>query len=231
MKCREFESVMADVAREREPDAVRREALDHAASCARCAARLAEEREVAHALRTFAESNSDRGAPARVEAALLAAFVQPRPVVMRKPAGRVLRWAVPAAAAAAVALAVWAGLRIETAPAVRTPAAPPRAAETKPVAVPVAAAPVKPARKVVARKPVRRKAVKQEVATRFYRLHDLGEDADPPSGPVVRIQLPRRALASFGFPIDPERMWETVQADVALDDTGTAREIRFVRER
>ena len=49
------------------------------------------------------------------------------------------------------------------------------------------------------------------------------------SGRVVRVQLPRSALARFGLPVNAERAGEPVKADVLLGEDGTARAIRFVR--
>lgn len=49
------------------------------------------------------------------------------------------------------------------------------------------------------------------------------------SGQLVRVELPRSALASLGLPLNPARGGETIKADVLLGDDGLARAIRFVR--
>lgn len=46
---------------------------------------------------------------------------------------------------------------------------------------------------------------------------------------LVRVELPRSALTSFGIPVNAERAGERVKADVLLGEDGTARAIRFVR--
>jgi hypothetical protein len=46
---------------------------------------------------------------------------------------------------------------------------------------------------------------------------------------VVRVELPRSALQSFGLPVNAERAGERVKADVLLGHDGVARAIRFVR--
>jgi hypothetical protein len=46
---------------------------------------------------------------------------------------------------------------------------------------------------------------------------------------LVRVELPRSALTSFGIPLDAERTGGRVKADVLLGEDGTARAIRFVR--
>jgi hypothetical protein len=49
------------------------------------------------------------------------------------------------------------------------------------------------------------------------------------SGRVVRVELPRTAMARFGLPVNAERASEPVQADVLLGDDGLAQAIRFIR--
>jgi hypothetical protein len=57
-----------------------------------------------------------------------------------------------------------------------------------------------------------------------------GSDLTPiDSGSVVRIELPRSALESFGFPMNMERAGERIKADVVVGNDGLARAIRFVR--
>jgi hypothetical protein len=69
----------------------------------------------------------------------------------------------------------------------------------------------------------------REVATQYFPLR-YGESAEEAThGPVLRVQVPRVTMASFGLPINQERAGEPIEADVALDETGFARAIRFVR--
>ncbi|HLL72449.1 MAG TPA: hypothetical protein VK363_13490 [Pyrinomonadaceae bacterium] len=49
------------------------------------------------------------------------------------------------------------------------------------------------------------------------------------SGQLVRVQVPRAALASLGLPLNAERGNEPVKADVLVGYDGLARAIRFVR--
>ena len=69
----------------------------------------------------------------------------------------------------------------------------------------------------------------QEVATDFMPLtHEF--DSEPmESGQLIRVQMPRTALASFGLPVNLERANVPVKADVLLAEDGSARAIRFVR--
>jgi hypothetical protein len=109
MNCREFEDVVNDIARPRLMDGSSRAlGLEHARACARCAARLADERALSAGLKSLAASDEETVAPKSLESALLNAFrsqtsetVQPNvgPVRLR-PRGRPqMAWAALAAAA------------------------------------------------------------------------------------------------------------------------------------
>jgi hypothetical protein len=66
----------------------------------------------------------------------------------------------------------------------------------------------------------------QEIATEFI---PLGQYAQAEEGHLVRVELPRSALASFGLPVNAESAGGRVKADVLLGEDGTARAIRFIR--
>jgi negative regulator of sigma E activity len=68
----------------------------------------------------------------------------------------------------------------------------------------------------------------QEVATEFIPLMQGTHYAQAEGGHLVRVELPRSALASFGLPVNTESGGR-VKADVWLGDDGLARAIRFVR--
>ena len=88
MNCQNFETVVGDLARGVPLEArARVEARAHEASCARCAARLADESALSSGLRALAASASELAAPPRVEADLLAAF-RSRAAAAETPAAR-----------------------------------------------------------------------------------------------------------------------------------------------
>lgn len=69
-----------------------------------------------------------------------------------------------------------------------------------------------------------------ESVTEFISLVADTASASPlESGQLVRVQVPRAALASLGLPLNAERGNEPVKADVLLGGDGLARAIRFVR--
>jgi hypothetical protein len=71
--------------------------------------------------------------------------------------------------------------------------------------------------------------VTNEIATDFIPLSYMSTAGLQDGGQIVRVQLPRSALANFGFPVNMDRYNEKVKADVLFGVDGTARAIRFVQ--
>jgi hypothetical protein len=69
----------------------------------------------------------------------------------------------------------------------------------------------------------------EEIATEFMPLTYGSSLSQLNDGQVVRVELPRSALQSFGLPMNAERAGERVKADVLLGHDGVARAIRFIR--
>ncbi len=258
MNCHELENIARDVAQDELMDvALREAALSHADSCAYCATRLTDERALTHGLRRLALAAESAEAPARVETLLLAAFREQRsdgaaPVsVSALVANR--RWLyVGVGIAAAIVIVVLIAL-IASRPN-REPAAP-REAKDSPgtfQAPPSPAPEPQPERRPLARhspdrerQPIRRansspqsghrvvdngqSGRDMEIATDFFPLMNREGLAEMDSGQVVRVELPRSALMSFGLPMDMDRAGERIKADVVVGNDGLARAIRFVR--
>lgn len=68
-----------------------------------------------------------------------------------------------------------------------------------------------------------------EIATDFLPLGYTSPMNLQDGGQVMRVELPRSALAGFGLPVNMERVNERVKADVLVGPDGQARAIRFVR--
>lgn len=67
-----------------------------------------------------------------------------------------------------------------------------------------------------------------EITTDFFPLPHANALTSSDGGQMMRVELPRSALASFGLLVNNERDGR-VKADVLLGDDGLARAIRFVR--
>lgn len=70
---------------------------------------------------------------------------------------------------------------------------------------------------------------REEITTEFLPISYGGNLPQLDDGQLVRVELPRSALQSFGLPVNAERAGERVKADVLLGHDGVARAIRFVR--
>ncbi len=261
MNCNDLEAVAGDLARGHLMDATQREnALAHAVSCACCASRLADERALTEGLR-FVANAANEEAPARVEAALLAAFRQQHAALPAVAPSRTARrqWLYAAAGVAAVALIVTL-LALVASRTRGTHQPGPQKAINPGVAVPDEPRPSSPPlqvwpgseKEVVAvQAPGQRRrsadrirnagrskfpaddlnkpAADAEIATDFIPLMNRESLAQMDGGQVMRVELPRSALMSFGLPMDMERASERIKADVVVGNDGLARAIRFVR--
>jgi hypothetical protein len=69
----------------------------------------------------------------------------------------------------------------------------------------------------------------EEITTEFLPITYGSNLSQLDDGQLVRVELPRSALQSFGLPVNAERAGERVKADVLLGHDGVARAIRFVR--
>jgi hypothetical protein len=68
-----------------------------------------------------------------------------------------------------------------------------------------------------------------EVTTDFIPFAFANASNVQEGGQVVRLELPRYAMARFGVPFNQERYDEGVKADVWVGADGFARAIRFVQ--
>jgi hypothetical protein len=69
----------------------------------------------------------------------------------------------------------------------------------------------------------------REIATDFIPLRYMNAASLQDGGQIVRVELPRSALANFGLPVNMDRYNEKVKADVIFGVDGMAHAIRFVQ--
>jgi len=253
MNCSESQSILRELARDQMMDARgRQSALAHAVSCGNCARALGDARALTGGLRHIASVDAQEQAPARVEASLVAAFRDRHsaslPVPVIAPAAS-RRWLYIAAgvAAAAVAAVLISLIATKTRSAETTAPtearthmeAPAGVQAPKPAPSPekhvVSANPkrgVRPIKPVIQSTPPAPKNAPSgevEIATDFFPLVNRESLNQLDSGQLVRVELPRSALMSFGLPMNMERAGERIKADVVVGEDGLARAIRFVR--
>ena len=250
MNCQKFESVVSELARNQMMDAEQRdEALAHSEGCGQCSSRLRDEEALTRGFQSLATEMESQSAPPELELKLVEAFRRRRTVAV--PFSRrqsVLRyWPAATAAVLLIAMGVvavrWRAEMVEV-PASRVTQELPKnhepdrkPAEELPETVVDQLAGNSPTPR---RKPVRprsrKPAIEQvanhmsnEIATDFIPLRYISAASLQDGGQIVRVELPRSALASFGLPVNMDRYNEKVKADVLLGVDGLAHAIRFVQ--
>lgn len=279
MNCADFERMINDLARDQIMEAsAHTSGLAHAEACARCSARLADERALTQGLHRLAATAQNLEAPAHIEAALVAAFRERDKVALplkpaeRSPARFVARprwrWAIGIAAAVALAFVAFAAIRLQ--PSQREQQRQlVNARDSQPLKINTEIAePDQPSSGLVSGRLIgepqtqfasvrtssrRRSSLENinaagnsiknpqpvnatlsnsttaDIATDFIPLTYGESQSAMDGGHVVRVELPRTALAQFGLPVNAESSAKPVTADVLLGDDGLARAIRFVR--
>ena len=255
MNCQRFEELVDDIAREQILDAgVRSEALAHSSECEHCTLRLEDEFALTVRLRNFAAGFESIGAPAGVETQLLAAFTSHPPVGSQQPSmSRKPYWTAAIAAMLLLVFALSIFRPRQSAPAAEKTNVAQAGSPTIPVVSPLVASTDRheppqlsaPRPRTLAARQNRRRATPKvnqskpraptepigniEIATDFLPVTYGGVANLADGGRMVRVQLPRSAMASFGLPVNMDRANEWVKADVLVGVDGLAHAIRFVR--
>ena len=244
MNCQRFESVVSELARGQMMAAEQRaEALAHSDVCDDCAARLNDEQMLTLGLQSLATDMDSLEAPSALEANLLEAF-RARPAFEKSTPVRVNRryWiaAVAAMLLIAISLVVFS---LSKRPAENSQVA---GKQEEPQPKQVAHDVEQPAAPVESPQPVKHRRIRpvtsrradtasvanhvtKEIATDFIPLSYMNPATLQEGGQIIRVQLPRSALANFGLPVNMDRYNEKVKADVLYGVDGTARAIRFVQ--
>jgi hypothetical protein len=252
MNCQRFENVVSELARGQMMAAEQRgEALAHSETCERCGARLRDEEMLTRGLQSLVAEMETLGAPAVVESNLLEAF-RNREVVtpITRKRSNASYWAAAIAAMLLIAISLvvfrWSNGVDEPRQAVNQvePKATPenKAPENKPaeqfagVREQEDPLPQRPKPKRIRNSGVRRAEnaqlanhVNNEIATDFIPLSYMSAASLQDGGQIIRVQLPRAALANFGVPVNMDRYNERVKADVLFGVDGRAQAIRFVQ--
>lgn len=254
MNCNEFELIVIALARNQLMDTAANEmGLVHAESCGRCAGLLASERFLVAGARAVVAEIANEEAPARVEAALLAAFhehtlVSASPAVMPI-SMKTNTWSFwrPVAVAALILVLIstvavfWSYSKSLNPNSLKQAneeltglSAPVELSGPVVTVVKLGGEILKPSDITRRQGPLpqrilRRKPNKTEVVSQFYPLIE-GEDLDTSEvTQVVRVELPASALSAAGLSVGSDVSTVPVKADVALGYDGLARAIRFVR--
>jgi len=259
MNCQSFENVVVDLARLTPLDAsVRDAAVAHCEGCDNCARRLTQEKLLSAGLMALAAEMKSAVVAHHVQESLLSVLRQQGVAPQPERANHSWQYlAVAAVILVAVALGI-AGYKMRQEPPVNSQARSMPATET-PVPIAPTTPINDPAEgPTIKRKPTPIVAKKQrpgkflanasarstfvsvvvgtvtdteasEVVSPFMPLGDTNPANIQEGAQVVRVELPRYAMARFGLPVNMERYDERVKADVWLGADGLARAIRFVQ--
>jgi hypothetical protein len=231
MKCREFAGVVHELAhREQMDPAVAAIARAHAEACPHCGCRLAEAERLAALIRAASSESRSLVAPERLEQDLVGAFRREHASLRNIQTHRRLGWRLAlgwVGAGAAVALLSFVLLHRapdhRPSPMVRT------SAEAPVVATPAhsVTATVAVERTPLSTAPAR--VQQAEYTSEFVPVPYSGGIAPGDSGVIVRVQVPRTALAELGYPVDETQGNGVVQADLLVGEDGWPHAVRIVR--
>jgi hypothetical protein len=251
MKCRDFELMARDLARDRSDGVDHERALAHAESCDRCATRLINEQVLSYGVRAVMADIVDAAPSPRIETALLAAFnahfaeraasTFPSPRLGRRPrlsfrmafvfASLLLLISIPSAfwfhSRSLIGVPEVISQQASAGSIPLLSAVQPAGVKTRPGAATSQKQKSKRIPGVNHRNIIETKA--REEVTEFLPLAD-GEDLTSlDAAQVVRVELPVSALMDLGLRVGPEISSGQVKADILLGHDGSARAIRFVR--
>lgn len=243
MNCQTFSELAGDIARDQMMDAaVRAQALAHADDCIACSVELRAQEHLTSNLRELAAATKHETASPVVWERLSADF-DSRTVTHLKSSRR--RGIYVAGAIAAMLILAFGLVQIAryresinveaTIAATFTPALPAQTIDERKEKNVIVAVKQRP--QVVRHRlsPLSRTSrgltlpinQPKEIATDFILLTYDGEVGS--EAQLVRMELPRSAMASFGLPVNMDRADQRVKADVLLGADGLARAIRFVQ--
>ena len=69
----------------------------------------------------------------------------------------------------------------------------------------------------------------REIYTDFFALEQGTGSFEIERGRVMRVTMPRTALIRVGLPVNMDRINDSIQADLVLNEEGIARAVRFVQ--
>ena len=209
----------------------RERALSHAEACARCGALLTEGEALDFALRNLAQGSARWGASPRIEANLLRELRQVKLAGSRQ---RIRKQFAILGAAAAVLLALGIGVHQRITSVARTTSLEAdnstgslAAGTTTDAVADVSAA---PGESTAAAGASVIQADENEYAEEFVPVPYADDPAALEGGAIVRVTLPRSALASFGLPITESEGTDRVSADLIVSQDGTPQAIRLVSQ-
>jgi len=234
MNCEQFESIGLDLDRESALDiaaAERAAAIDHANTCARCAALQESWREARIELQALREMTNDAGAPQRVEMRLRQEFFARTRAQKARRFAIASAWVLASAAMLLVGMNWWnwhitnenislGSTNTAANTNANSSAAANNASNTTPSSVPsyIDSYPTEAANEST--------LVAANDAEDFTLLPgSMAQEAG--DGSVVRVRMQRGALGDLGLPVNEERANEWIQVDLLVGQDGQPQAVRL----
>ena len=219
MDCARFEEIVHDIERPgTEGFALRDSALAHAESCVTCARMMTDVESLDAGLRAMSAAAAGQQAPVNLEVRLIAEFRRHRMASWR---WSVQRQMAALSTAAAVLLAVGFSLHHFSGKGHEAPGG------AKLVDRPSSSAAAEAGGGTPQNSVNLIDAADSEYAS-FVPLPYADDPSALDEGTVVRVEMPRAALASFGLPVAAMESDGTVRADLIVSADGTPQAIRLV---
>ena len=225
MNCAEFQEILHDLDRPGTTASSRDRALAHAESCSSCGHLLTEAEALDFGLRTMAMPSDRTKTPLRVEATLLNEFRKRHGHVGRE--AQQTAWYAAVIGVAAVAMLVVGVMRV------RISVMPDKPSRETPFIAPNVAGSGSSITSGVNASPdndVLNGMASSDEGTGFVRLPYADDAASLEGGAVIRVTMPRSALASWGLPISSGAGTERIPAELVVSADGTPQAIRLISQ-
>jgi hypothetical protein len=220
MKCEEFEAIGLGLEREGslplngEDAAERAAAIEHANSCARCAALQESWQEAQAELQALRLATQDASTPLRVEMRLRQEFRIKHRVVRARPTAVVTAWVLAGAALVVGAVSLWNWKMAQR-------QAMPGAGRTN-VAVDVGSA-----ASGIGSKPTGEVALMADNSAGEFTLLPGSLPQETDGAAIMRVRLQRGALGALGLPVNQELAGEWIQVDLLVGEDGQPQAVRL----
>jgi hypothetical protein len=228
MKCEEFESVGLDLVRRSamySADAVERaSAIEHADSCARCAALQESWRDAQIELQSLRDATRDLAAPLRVEMKLRQEFWAKRRAMKMRAAAVASAWVLASAALLLLGVSWW-NWHIAQENILLQSANTPMKNDPAPTNFATAA-------DIDSAEALRNDAATEQTLVAANDAEDFtllpgSLPQETGDGAVVRVRLQRGALGELGLPVNEERAGEWIQVDLFVGQDGQPQAVRL----
>jgi hypothetical protein len=222
MKCAQFEEILHDLDRPGTPGLAQREAaLAHAESCSSCGRLLTEAEALDFRLHTLAMQDLHRSAPVRVEAILLGEFREH----YAAPRRQAKHWYAAVIGVAAVALLALGLVRVRIGLAPVQPTSGSMTAEREGATLPGETTSTS-----ANQNGELNEFVNSDEGTGFVALPYADDTGSLDGGAVIRVAVPRSALASWGLPVSGVAGADRMPAELVVSADGTPQAIRLILE-